>query len=733
MQTSSTSDTRAVLNDVSANSDLLNATKTFVAKNIVIKSDSLQMEVELNGRWQTMRISIHDGAATPIRLSEAQVTLNQNAHRLDIKTPEHRVTIKAADELFSLLRLLKEIPPSSSQVADVIVIPDTIPKLHFKQLGLDLVINPNLAKLLQMEPKLVAKLTASAKHITFTLLNQFEDKLFNGTISNQKIADILSKTPASPTMCIGKHDVKIKFIAQQHPLTVKASQNSEGGDKQNMVWMPATINKQLSGVVISSITQQHSLRLAQPIKSQFSGVSLIQPPQSQESNPSQQTLAYHKPLFKITLQDIRSAVKAALTHWSSLPFTNKGLEYTRSSTTTPNSVPALHGFISPVSPLMSNISPLLRTQHPVMQLAENMSSIVKAPLSLMSHSPNMQPMIALTSNALNVPPKNASVTPVSNYSTAQHSALLPIEKMLLRPFFELRKPSSTEKNVIDPNVYMTQKTASLSQYKHNDSVDLTRLVHNAFKRMVSDENISAAKVSQELQPQLAQMISISHAQPNIQKNDNFLQAIDKLLVTLLAAPKAIEGENEEIQIQRLQTLLKVLTPEFKSVQPKQLLQHLPQLNSQLLDDLIQVNNIQQNNISQNSINNKSDNDALLLINLFMPMKLPAPCKQTELTIGNYQKKAKEHMPEKTVWFIRLNFDYAEQGRLSAHTELMDKALDCQLLASTRQICQLATPHIDGLRRKLSGHGLQIGEITLIENAEQADTFFHSHAIVNIKV
>jgi hypothetical protein len=114
------------------------------------------------------------------------------------------------------------------------------------------------------------------------------------------------------------------------------------------------------------------------------------------------------------------------------------------------------------------------------------------------------------------------------------------------------------------------------------------------------------------------------------------------------------------------------------------------------------------------------------------MKLPPEAGQTEITLGQY-KKGSVDKTEKNVWFVRLNFDYAQQGQLQIVAELMDKALDCQLLASSQEVSAIAHPHLDSLRAKLAQHGLQVGELNLKRGDASHQAFYQSHAIINIKV
>ena len=739
IQPSSTSDTRAVLSDAGTKSELNLSTQTFTARNIVIKPDSLQMEVELNGRWQPLRLAINNGNTVPVRIEEALITVHNNGQSLTLKTLEQNVQIKAADALLSLLTLLKNQHPSTNIQHHVSVTEKPHPQLHFNKLGMSLSINPALAQVLKNESKLVAGIQADAHKISFTLFNQFEDKLLAGTISKHKVIDILSAQKQMPLMLVDKQSVQIKFTESQQPLKLSDALINAQPSKAGNKWFPVEISKQTQGVKLSQIPQSHLLALSHPVKRQFSGVT-PQPTttiQNVDSVRPETTLNYTKPLLNISLDDIKLAVKTALLKWAALPFS--GPNNPKLTAATPGSTATFTPqLINQAGPRMVLQSAQHAAQPPVVQLLSQLTQVLQDPIfakSSLSHKEAAQTNPTLLK--VQTPPLLAAPETNIPTNTARHKSLseapyvpkLPIERLLLSPLLAV-KPSSQSNTAVNSDI--SPKIQALLNYKNNNSIDLTRLVNNAFSRMISEENTNSAKVLQELQPQLGQLLS---SQPNtiMKTAASFTQALDKLLVTLLAAPKAVQGYSEDAQLERLHTLLKTLTPEFKSVQPKQMLQNLPRLQSQLVDDLIQVNNASHANLPASPNAAKFDSDTQLLLSLFLPMKLPPECKQTELQNGQYKKKTKESMPEKTVWFIRLNFDYANQGKISAHAELMDKALDIQLLASTVQARQLAAPHIDGLRRKLSEHGLQVSEIALSENAEQVELFFNSHSIVNIQV
>ncbi|MBQ4849065.1 hypothetical protein [Pseudoalteromonas sp. MMG012] len=763
IQTSSTSDTRTVLSDASTNSVQHSPPKTFIAKNVVIKSDSLQMDVELNGRWQPMRLAIKNGSAAPSRIELAHVTVANNGQTLTLNTPEQSIQVKAANELMALVNLLKGLHPSTSLQQNVSVIHTPNPQLQFKKLGINLAINPALSEILKNESKLVANIQAAPQKVTFTLLNQFKDPLLTGAISKQKFTELLASNKVTPFILVDKQDIQVKFSQSQQSFTLTNTKVETSNITSTAKWQQASITKHSQGINIAAIPQKHALTLAQPIKSQFSDIQPL-PNNSSISNThkpmSDNTLGYNKPLVNITFQDIKDAVKSALNNLIAKPFESLNQKNQTTTTMNTDSNIAKNSQHHQKLPTTLDTTLVLRSasrteQAPIVHLLSRLSTVIQ---SLSMQSPLMateklSSLVLSTNNAYDsrtdwsalkhsiVKPTAAPLLNFPNelppsrmhYEQLSYTPKLPIERALLKTILGLEKQPSPAYKDLPTTQILTQKIDAISHFKSSDSVDLTRLVHNAFNRMIDEKNISAPKILHELQPHFTQFSRTPIRETHGQSSNNYTQALDKLLVTLLAAPKATQGFSEDIQLERLHSLLKTLSPEFKGVQSKQLLQNLPQLNSQLLDDLIKINNAHQTNLVPSPSATKFDSDAQLLLSLFMPMKLPPECKQTELQIGQYKKKAKENMPEKTVWFIRLNFDYAQQGKISAHAELMDKALECELLGTTAQVCNLAAPHIDGLRRKLSAHGLQVSEIVLNENAEQVDAFFDSHAIVNIQV
>ncbi|WP_228482639.1 flagellar hook-length control protein FliK [Pseudoalteromonas simplex] len=302
----------------------------------------------------------------------------------------------------------------------------------------------------------------------------------------------------------------------------------------------------------------------------------------------------------------------------------------------------------------------------------------------------------------------------------------PIEAALIAKLLPL--PESKPLASMPLPVQLTEKLVALSEQNTSPSVDLNRLVNQAFNRMISSQNMHPTTIEREL-------LSILRptALPSQTQQASFSQGLEQLAVASLAAPIINQAPtNLSFNNQTgLDALLQVLVPNFKAVNGNKLLEQLQQPAmqamaaeaSQLKNTLAQV--------QTTPINQQQDNSALA--QFFLPMKLPPETGQTEISLGQYKKPSKNKLEAKNVWFVRLNFDYAQLGKLQITAEVMDKAVDCQLLASSQEVTALAHPHLETLRHKLAGHGLNVGELNLQQGTSNHQAFYKSHAIINIKV
>ncbi|TMN34974.1 flagellar hook-length control protein FliK [Pseudoalteromonas sp. S2755] len=306
-----------------------------------------------------------------------------------------------------------------------------------------------------------------------------------------------------------------------------------------------------------------------------------------------------------------------------------------------------------------------------------------------------------------------------------------IEALLTLP---MAKPEQKENT---PNM-LRQASATIEKLVKADTFkqapELQKLVNQAFTRLLDDRSVNALTVKNQLESQLG-MATFTNT-PTSLAQSSFTQMLERLIVSLLGSQVANQVQSNEQAPQKIQALLDALLPQLKQLSPKQTADALQQPQAkELLNELGQLHNQLQPQQSHTTATNsaKQDSEAQLIVNLLFPTKVGQEQQQTQLQIGEYKKSPKPGMPEKSVWFIRLCFDFAEKGQIHAQAELMDKALECALVATSSQVKQLAEPHLAMLRHKLASHGLQVAEIGLREEASFQDKFFNEHAIINIKV
>lgn len=318
---------------------------------------------------------------------------------------------------------------------------------------------------------------------------------------------------------------------------------------------------------------------------------------------------------------------------------------------------------------------------------------------------------------------------ISPESISRSQMLQPIEAKLLSLLLKLPDSIAATEKPVNSKSILNSQINNITSKIEKDSPDLTRLINQAFNRMVSSTNVHPVTIQREI---------LTNIQPSILANDtlqsSFTKGLEQMAVSILAAP-AINQSIVPVSLNNhtgLDALLQVLLPTFKTGNTSaKLLEQLQQPQVQALaNELIQVKNTL-NQVQVSMPNQHPDSNPL--VQFLLPMKLPPEAAQTEITLGQYKKSSNDKLESKNVWFVRLNFDYAELGQLQITAELMDKALDCQLLASSQEITAIAHPHLDNLRSKLAKHGLQVGELNLKRGDTNHQAFDNSHAIINIKV
>lgn len=358
----------------------------------------------------------------------------------------------------------------------------------------------------------------------------------------------------------------------------------------------------------------------------------------------------------------------------------------------------------------------------------NADNKLATPPTLKATSPATQQTHAVSST----PASNTQFNTVfSNTTTiASPSQMLqPIEAKILTPLLKLPPSHDSTHKLTEEKISLSSKIADIQVKATKQTPDLNALVNQAFNRMVSSSNVSPTAVQREILATL-QPHSLTH--DTLQSS--FTKGLEQLAVSILAAP-IINQSVTPITFDSktgIDALLQVLMPTFKAGKASsKILEQLQQSQVQALaGELTQV----KNTLTQVSVSTPNQQpESNPLAQFLLPMKLPPEAAQTEITLGQYKKPSADKLEPKNVWFVRLNFDYADLGQLQITAELMDKSLDCQLLASSQEVSAIAHPHLDNLRSKLAKHGLQVAELNLKRGEATHAAFYKSHAIINIKV
>ncbi|KAA1154591.1 flagellar hook-length control protein FliK [Pseudoalteromonas sp. FUC4] len=318
--------------------------------------------------------------------------------------------------------------------------------------------------------------------------------------------------------------------------------------------------------------------------------------------------------------------------------------------------------------------------------------------------------------------------PLSN-AHSRSQMLQPIEAKILSTLLKLPDATTPTDRLAYNKQLLSSQITDITNKATKDTPDLTRLINQAFNRMVSSNNINPTTIQREI---LATLQPTQLAGDMLQSS--FTKGLEQVAVSILAAP-LISQSVTPISVNNqtgLDALLQVLIPTFKMGNTgAKMLEQLQQAQVQALaSEIVHV----KNTLTQVSVSTPNQQpDTNPLAQFLLPMRLPPEVAQTEIILGQYKKPSAGKLEDKNVWFVRLNFDYAQLGQLQITAELMDKALDCQLLASSQEVSAIAHPHLDNLRSKLAKHGLQVGELNLKRGDANNQAFYKSHAIINIKV
>lgn len=689
----------SLVNNLTSNAPKHNLTslpgEMLAAKNIQFSKESITLDVLINKHWQTLRLGITTAPKNLDKIASANIQLSNEGKSLAITPNNTRLTLNQPVQLQQFLNYINTGSELQNNPMPAQVVLTPTPKLVIEKLNASIAINKEVAQLLAAEQPLKIIISTNNKGAQLDVINRFAESVHTQPITQAKLASLLAQNlpnaqlQATPKFAILTHAQQ----AGSFKLNINNNQLNQLSHTVTNVNLSSQANKLLIQTNINSTTVILKNSFTKPfnqlISAQQSSVST-----SNLNNPTSPLIAANNsPIdswLKSSFGELKTRISDAVKYFENKPFA------------------AINQTATGINKL--NVAEQLNQQPNQLPPLVQLTQLIKSSVSLWQLPTSM--LFATTSNG----------------KLSSQNQLHPLEAKLLAPLLNQLSAASAI-NTPNNTPLLSSKIADIAQQLSQQPADLTRLVNQAFNRMVSSNNLHPTAIQREI---------LATLQPTQLTNDtlqsSFSKGLEQLAVSILAAP-IISQTTTPISINNqtgLDALLQVLLPTFKTGNSgAKLLEQLQQSQVQALaGELTQVKNtLGQVNVTP--ANQLADSNPL--VNFLLPMKLPPEAAQTEITLGQYKKPSGDKLAGKNVWFVRLNFDYAQLGQLQITAELMDKALDCQLFASSQEVTAMAHPHLDNLRSKLAKHGLQVGDLTLKQGDASHQAFYKSHAIINIKV
>lgn len=731
--------------------------EVLAAKNIQFSKDSITLDVFIDKHWQTLRLGTTSAPQNLQKIASANIQLSPDGKQLNITPNTTTLTLNQPVQLQRLLNYVSTGTEVQSKPMDVQVVMSPTPKLIVDKLNASIAINKDVAQLLLTEQPLKVVVSTTNKGAQLNVINRFADTVHSQPLSQTKLTNLLiallpsAQLQATPKLAILTHPqkpgsfttpitnqqlaelpntpIKVNLVNHADKLFIKTDTNN----------IKVTLNNSFSKPFNELLLAQKSMDPEIP----FSASTIKASPLLTPDSPI-------KSWLQNSFSDLKTRINDAVKYFENKPFTaaNKS-ELTASSTPSAlqkvpfdiqqsespkNRVNITQGASTQLTSNTSNILP----EHfsrlpPLIQLTQLMKGVVgvwQSPQNTIITSAKTPISSNINQSQVNPTMKNmlTLAEPLSNMAS-RSQMLQPIEAKLLSTLLKLPDTPIPMNIRTDSKPLLSSQITDITNKATKETPDLTRLINQAFSRMVSSNNVNPATIQREI---------LATLQPSKLTGDilqsSFTKGLEQVAVSILAAP-IISQSVTPISFNNqtgLDALLQVLIPTFKTGNSgTKILDQLQQTQVQALaSEIVQV----KNTLTQVSVSTPNQQpDTNPLAQFLLPMKLPPDAAQTEITLGQYKKPSADKLEDKNVWFVRLNFDYAQIGQLQITAELMDKALDCQLLASSQEVSAIAHPHLDNLRSKLAKHGLQVGELNLKRSDASNQAFYKSHAIINIKV
>lgn len=763
--------------------------QTLSAKNIVFVKGSVQMEVYVDKHWQTLRLATIETQTSPVKIASADIQLSNDGKQLNITPKQTEISLNQPKQLQNLLNFLNSGNQVDNKPLPVQVILQPASKLVLNQLQASMPINKEVAQLLQKEPGLKVIITPNRNDFTLSVVNRFADTLHQQPINQTKLALWLSKLLPKGQLQVDKNTAILSFdnykgsVKIALPAPLHNQQQNQSSSVTQKVQLIALNEQLIIKTQLSKVTFELKNSLSHTFNTLMQKSQLathLHPPITVPlTSPSLNSSSPISSWLQNSFADLKTRINDAVRYFESKPFSQFG------ATDNKKTIDAISTQL--ISQSTHSLLPKSLTQINLAALAANNNQPLQADISQATALPKhfhqspalvqmfqqvkaglaciTQPIQSnwpsssadtlekaaqvitqsqntvasetqLTKAILNTFKTSAQLSPamplkgpITNAIPASQISQ-PIEAKLLATLLgtEQAKPLPDFKNpIVTDKQQLTVKIEQFVNNKVSNNPDLNRLVNQAFSRMIDSQSLQPFTVQREI----LSILRPESLPPSTLQN-SFSQSLEHLAVGILASPSLanISALNFNSH-SSLDALLHVLVPNFKATNTQQLQEQLLQPQSQALAaELTQIKTAISQVIST-PINQQPDSNPL--VQFLLPMRLPPEAAQTEISLGQYKKPSKDQLEGKSVWFVRLNFDYAELGQLQITAELMDKALDCRLLASSQDVTAMAHPHLDSLRHKLTAHGLQVGDLSLSQGAPEHQAFYQSHAIINIKV
>ncbi|PWS55698.1 flagellar hook-length control protein FliK [Pseudoalteromonas sp. meg-B1] len=689
--------------------------EVLAAKNIQFSKDSVTLDVFMNKHWQTIRLTVNDAPTNVEKIASANIQLSADGKSLTIIPNNSTLSIKQPEQLQRFLNFINTQSDIQNNPLSIQVTLKPTPKLVIEKFNASIAINKQIAQLLAEEPLLKGIIETDGKGTRLNIINRFADIVHSQPLSQAKLTQLVANNLGHAQL----HAMPKFAVLTQN--TAKSSLNISLSHQQlsELPTAPTkvTISSQADKLLIKTAYQNITVELKNSFSKPFNEM-LSQQPQvaidSQKIKPHPLSTV-NSPIqswLKSSFADFKTRILDAVKHFESKPFTT-ALNVSQK----PNVVNEQQKWLTPTQKIdITQLKSPLGTAPPLVQLTQQLkTSISLWQQRTLSTSVDLHPVVTQSAQT-------------ANRSLAAVNHLQPLEKLLLATVLKQTATAPIEQKEASKHVLSSQLNTIVTKAA-DQGTDLNRLVNQAFNRILSESNLHPTTIQREI---------LSTIKPTQLTSDtlqsSFNRGVEQLSLSILAAP-IINQNPTAVSINNqsgLEALLQVLLPSFKTGNnTNKLLEQLQQPQVQALaGELTQIKNTL-SQVQAPVLSQQPDTNSL--VQFLLPMKLPPEAAQTEISLGQYKKPNNDKLADKNVWFVRLNFDYAELGKLQITAELMDKALDCQLLASTQAVSALAHPHLDNLRSKLAKQGLQVGDLNLKRADDNHQAFYQSHAIINIKV